>query len=178
MQSLGIVERRCLAAAEGWLGLGNWQEAKAELDSISPQMREHPAVLYQRWHIHAAAGQWEEAALVARKLSQLLPELPFGWLQLAHSLHALRRTEEARNILLSMLVRFPTQPIVPYKLACYACHLGHLEEARHWLETALEFGNMTEVAKMASEDPELRPLWSKRPIEADGGNSLAEPEGR
>lgn len=161
MQSLNIVDRKCLEAAEGWLGLGSWNEAKAELDSIRPQMREHPAVLCMRWNIHAAAKQWELAAVVARKLSQLVPGLPYGWIQLAHSLHALNRTEEARNILLPVVDRFPKQSLMRYKLACYACQLGHLKEARHWLETALELGDSREVAEMALLDPELKPLWLK-----------------
>ncbi len=159
MESLSVTETRCLEAAEGWLGLGNWQEAKAELDGISPKIREHPAVLCMRWNIHAAAKQWELAAVVARKLSQLVPDLPFGWIQLAHSLHALDRTEEARNVLLPVVARFPRQSFMRYKLACYACHLGHFQEARQWLETALDLGDSKEVAKMALQDPELKPLW-------------------
>jgi predicted Zn-dependent protease len=106
-----------LEAAEGWLGLGNWQEAKAELDCISPPMRERPVILCLRWNIHAAAKQWQLAADVARKLSQLVPELSLGWLKLAHALHALKRTKEARDILLPVVDRFPGQFYIRYKLA-------------------------------------------------------------
>ena len=162
MQSLTETDKRCLEAVEGWLGLGNWVEAKAELDSIRPQIREHPTVLYMRWNVHAFAKQWEIAAVIARKLSQLAPELPFPWIQLAHSLHSLQRTEEARNTLLPVVDRFPGQSFMRYKLACYACQLGHLKEAEHWLQKALELGDSTEVVKMALQDPDLKPLWLKR----------------
>ena len=162
MQPLSEPDKKCLDAAEGWLGLGNWIEAKAELDNLRPQMREHPAVLCVRWNIYAAAKQWEAAAVVARKLSQLTPQLAFPWIQLAHSLHSLKRTEEARNTLLPVVDRFPRQPFIRYKLACYACQLGHLQEAQHWLQAALELGDSTEVVKMALQDPDLKPLWLRR----------------
>ncbi len=168
MQSLNIEDIRCLEAAEGWLGLGNWEEAKAELDGVAPQVREHPAVLCMRWNIHAAAGQWESAAVVARKLSQLMPDVPFGWIQLAHSLHALKRTAEARQVLLPVVDRFPGESFMRYKLACYACQLGRIKEAQHWLQTALALGGNREVVKMALRDPELKPLWSQGP---SGGQS-------
>src|SRR3974390_1895234 len=112
MQSLTETDKKCLEAAEGWLGLGNWVEAKAELDSIRPQIREHPMVLCMRWNVAAFAKHWERAAVIARKLSQLAPELPVPWIQLAHSLHSLRRTEEARNTLLPVVNRFPGQSLM------------------------------------------------------------------
>lgn len=161
MQPLSIEDRRYLEAAEGWLGLGNWQEANAELGCITPRMREHPVVLCMRWNIHAAAKQWELAATVARKLSQLVPDLPLGWLELAHALHALKRTKEARDVLLPVVDRFPEQYFMRYKLACYACQLGKLDETRHWLEAALELADSTELARTALQDPELKPFWSQ-----------------
>src|SRR5690348_2341162 len=134
--ALDIADRRCLEAAEGWLELGNWQEANAELGGITSQMREHPVVLCMRWNIYAAGKQWELAAAVARRLSQLVPGLPVGWIELAHALHALKRTQEARDVLLPVVNRFPGQYFMCYKLACYACQLGRLDEARQWLQAA------------------------------------------
>jgi hypothetical protein len=40
-----------LQAAEGWLELGNAQEANQELERITPSLRAHPAVLDLRWGI-------------------------------------------------------------------------------------------------------------------------------
>lgn len=180
MKTLDAHDRRTLEAAEGWLGLGNWEEAKAELEAMSPQVREHPAVLCMRWNIHAAAKQWDMAAVVASRLAQVVPELPFGWIQLAHSLHCLNRTEEARNVLLPVLDRFPKQSFMRYKLACYACQLGRLNEARHWLETALQLADSTEIAKMALRDPELIPLWVQTPpkeVAPQKGTAEAQPPG-
>jgi predicted Zn-dependent protease len=159
MQPLSIADQRYLRAGEGWLELGSWQEAKKELDCISPQMREHPAVLCARWNALAAAQQWELAAQLARKLSELAPKLPFGWIQLAHSLHAMKRTEEARNILLPLVDKFPGQCLMRYKLACYACQLGKLDEARDWLKGVMNLADSNEIEKIALGDPDLKPLW-------------------
>ncbi len=162
MRVLSVSEQACVRAAEGWLELGNWQEARAELDNIQPQWREHPVVLCMRWNVHAAAGEWEQATVVARKLAQLVPQIPVGWIQLAHALHALNRTEEARNTLLPVVNRFPGEALMRYKLACYDCQLGRLQEAEQWLESALALDDSSEVAKIALQDPELKPLWLAR----------------
>ena len=68
-----LADKRHLDAAEGWLELGNWQEAHEELEQITPQRREHPLVLRLRWGIYAKAGKWEMAAEIARALSEVLP---------------------------------------------------------------------------------------------------------
>ena len=51
MPEFTISDRRHLEAAEGWLGLGSWEEAKDELDNITPQLRGHPEVLGVRFQI-------------------------------------------------------------------------------------------------------------------------------
>src|SRR5262249_12022384 len=58
---LNHTERRHLAAAEGWLGLGSWAEAQKELEAISPQAQGHPHVLRVRWEVCAADRKWLEA---------------------------------------------------------------------------------------------------------------------
>src|SRR5690349_10510510 len=44
-----------LAAAQGWLELGNHAEANNELERISPTLRAHPDALEVSWQIYAAA---------------------------------------------------------------------------------------------------------------------------
>ena len=48
-----------LKAAEGWLDLGNHQEAAADLERITPAQSGHPDVLHLRWRVHATAKQWD-----------------------------------------------------------------------------------------------------------------------
>jgi predicted Zn-dependent protease len=113
-----IKDKRHLEAADGWLGLGNWQEANEELNRISPDIQTHPDVLYVRWHICAKAGQWELAAETARALSQMMPDNPFGIIHFAYALHEMKRTKDAWDALLPMADRFPDNQTVPYNLAC------------------------------------------------------------
>jgi hypothetical protein len=48
-----------------------------------------------------------------------------------------------------------------YNLACYACQLGHLQEAREWLRRAIAIENAESIKAMALRDADLRPLWNE-----------------
>jgi len=141
MKSLEPPDSHYLIAADGWLGLGNWQEAQSEIEKITPELLMHPDVQEVRWQIHAKAKNWEEAICVAREITQRTPELPFGWIHLAYSLHELRRTQEAYGTLKPIFERFPEEWLMGYNMACYACQLGNQDEARHWLELAYKRGH-------------------------------------
>src|SRR2546425_128141 len=56
--------------------------------------------------------------------------------------------------------RFPSQPMIAFNLACYACQLGRLEEAREWLRKAMDLGDEKEIKTRALDDPDLEPLWA------------------
>ncbi|MCI0351424.1 MAG: hypothetical protein L0Z53_18530 [Acidobacteriales bacterium] len=60
MQPLLTDDTRHLEAAQGWLDLGNWQEANEELEKITPTLRAHPDILELRCRIYAAAKRWQE----------------------------------------------------------------------------------------------------------------------
>ena len=150
-----------MEASQGWLGLGNWLEANDELEQITPQMRAHPDVLLVRWNVYAAAKKWEMAAEVARALSELLPDRPVGWVHWAFSLHELKRTKEAWDVLAPVVDKFPDEHIMRYNLACYACQLGNLKEAKRWLRKAIDLAGKTDIRTMALDDPDLQPLWNK-----------------
>ena len=80
-------DQRHLEAAEGWVELGNWREANAELENISPRNRAHPEVLRIRWTIYCEAGKWEGAYEIAQTISNLVPDDPFGLCSMAYALH-------------------------------------------------------------------------------------------
>jgi hypothetical protein len=71
--------QRQVKAAEGWLELGEWLSANAELEEIDAQERAHPHVLALRVRIYASAGKWQEALVVGGSVA----ELPDPELQLA-----------------------------------------------------------------------------------------------
>ena len=150
-----------LNAAHGWLGLNSPADARAELDAIAPAQQSHPAVLETRWMLCAHEENWDDALLVAELELNTRPENSSGWL---HRAYALRRTDggglaPAWEALLPAAEKFPTEPVIAYNLACYACQLNQLETARSWLQSAVKIAGKEDIQKMALVDDDLKPLW-------------------
>ena len=57
-----------LRAAEGWVELGDWREAEAELGRMRAELQGHPAVLAMRFRIFATAKDWQRALEVGEAL--------------------------------------------------------------------------------------------------------------
>ncbi len=148
-------------AAQGWLELGNWAEARAELEKVDPELRTHPEVLKVRWEICAVTRKWDEALEIAAALVHSTPEDPVGWVHRSYALHELKRTGEARDNLLRVVDQFPTSATIRYNLACYECQLGRLDQARRWLKRAFQLGEPQQMKRAALEDPDLKPLWQE-----------------
>lgn len=152
-----------LSAAEGWLQLGNLAEAKAEFARIAPQHEEAPSALNLRWLMEAQAKDWSAALRTAQALVRVAPEDVGSWLNQAY---ALRRASEgslmaAWEALLPARKQFPQEPVVPYNLACYTCQMHRMDEARHWLKTALNIGPKKDILQMALKDNDLELLWDE-----------------
>lgn len=161
MQPLEAPDCHHLRAAEGWLELGSPAEAVAELAWIAPERQRHPDVLEVRWSLHARERQWDAALAVARQLVAGAPNRASGWLNHAY---ALRRATggglpQAREALKPAVKQFPKEPVIPFNLACYACQLGQLDEARAWFKRALKVGGREQIKRMALADEDLKPLW-------------------
>ncbi|NOS72660.1 MAG: tetratricopeptide repeat protein [Verrucomicrobia bacterium] len=148
-------------AAVGWHELGNHNEAIAELASISASNQKHPAVLELRWMICAEAKKWSDALIAAQNLIEAVPAEPAGWL---HCAYALRRVssgglQQALAFLQPAAEKFPDEPVIAFNLACYACQLDQLDEARIWLKRAFDIGGKKKIKAMALCDDDLKPLW-------------------
>jgi tetratricopeptide (TPR) repeat protein len=154
-----------LAAADGWLELGNHIEANEELEKIDPLLRIHPEVLELRWQIYAKESRWEACVQIARALTNLAPNQPDGWLHLSYSLRRAKGggLQAAWEALLPVAEKFPAESTIPYNLACYAAQLNRLDGARDWWEKALKIaqanGGFDEIRLTALDDPDLEPLW-------------------
>ncbi len=158
MDALEPPDRHHLSAATGWLELGNPREARAELLRISQTQQQRPEVLGLHWRICAEEKDWTTALAVARQLVQVDPEDPAGWIHQSYSLHELKRTAEARNLLLGVAEKFNRIGTVAYNLACYACQLGQTDQARRWLDRAIQVSGKDRVKAMALADPDLAPM--------------------
>jgi predicted Zn-dependent protease len=153
-----------LRAAQGWLELGNPVEALTELSQMSAATREHPAALEIRWQVAVKNRSWEEGLVLAETLCERAPKSPFGWVHRSYCLHELKRTREAWDTLLPLAETFPDDWLICYNLACYACQLKRLGEARTWLSRAVEIGNPMEVNRLAKADADLKPLFEARAV--------------
>jgi Flp pilus assembly protein TadD len=152
-----------LQAAQGWMGLGSLADALAELQGISSENQQHPAVLELRWIIHIQQENWDAALVAATDLVKEAPENANSWL---HRSYALRRATgggvaQARAALEPALEKFPKEPVISYNLSCYACQMQDLEVARQWFRRALQVGKKKEIKSMALADPDLEPLWAE-----------------
>jgi Flp pilus assembly protein TadD len=150
-----------LSAALGWLELGSPQEALAELTQVAPENQSHPGVLEVRWAVLAQLKHWELALAAATEMVRVAPDNASGWL---HRAYALRRVpngglSQAWDALLPAADMFQQESIIPYNLACYACQLQRLEEARAWFQRAMKVGKAEEVRRMALADDDLKALW-------------------
>jgi tetratricopeptide (TPR) repeat protein len=156
--TLEQTDRFHLNAASGWLGLGDCAFALAELEHISPPLRDHPEVLSTQLEIFEAEKNWQALVPVAEKLLQQLPKLDAVWIQRSFALHELKRTQAAFDALLPAVKKFPKRWLVRYNLACYCAQLERPDEALSWLQQAMELAGKKEIKTMALGDPDFAPL--------------------
>ena len=158
MKSLEPPDSHHLQAAQGWIGLGNYLEAKEELERIDHRLHLHPDVLEVRWQIYAHAKEWAECVDVAEASIKLAPERFDGWIHRSFALHEMECTQQALGELLPAADKFPKIWTIPYNLACYCAQLGLLAESNDWLQKAMAI-DAPAVRQAGIHDPDLKPLW-------------------
>ena len=161
MKPLNPPDSFFVQGARGWLELGNVKEAETELEKVHAKKRRHPDVLEVLWEICARRGDWDHCVELASKVIKAAPKRLQGYIQTAYALHRVKRTQEAWDILFPVAEKFPTDPTIKYNLACYATQLGRVWEGEQWLKLAFRIGNEKELRLLASQDPDLKPLWEK-----------------
>ena len=157
MNPLNATDLHHLRAAEGWLDLGNAEEARHELAEISASRLDHPDVLELSWLLFAREENWSACVKTAELLVQQAPERPGGWIHRSFALHELHRTEEAYQLLKPVRRIFSDHWVIPYNLACYLAQLGRIKDAAKALHDALQVDSEA-VKKTALADPDLEPL--------------------
>jgi predicted Zn-dependent protease len=145
-------------AAKGWCELHAYPEAEAELEKVSPELRNHPVVLEARWQMCANLERWEAALDAATALVGLAPESPEGWIYKGSALVELKRLAEAHQTLSLAAAKFSSDEIILYDLACVCCAMGRVDESKSWLGKAIDAGG-NPIKLRALDDPDLEPLW-------------------
>ena len=149
--------QRQLTEAIGYLELGMLQEAWDALEEIEAEQRHLPAVLQVRLEIYRRMEKYEGMATIAEHLTKVFPEDSQNWISLAYAQRRHLDLQTAEKTLLEAQKRFPEEATIPFNLACYACQLGRLHEAREKLAKAIEMEPA--FKKAALEDEDLKPIW-------------------
>ena len=117
----------------------------------------HRDVLALRLMVLQKAGNWQKAQAAAAHLVTLEPTDP-GWtIALAYATRRADSIERAQEILRDARITYPEEALIHFNLACYACQLGQLDEAREYLHAA--FSLDSSMKKQALEDEDLKVLW-------------------
>ncbi|HEV2694736.1 MAG TPA: hypothetical protein VG347_17710 [Verrucomicrobiae bacterium] len=165
MNELSKADLAKISAAYGWIDLKCYPEAIIELNSIPDHLYLHPKVVAAWWEINCSQAEWVDLLKYGTKLLQEDASDPMGYILLAESarLRNNDHVKDAYEILRPIADRFSDALTVPYNLACYACCLGRVAEAREWLQTTFKGARGTEFdgyyQGLAIEDADLKSLW-------------------
>lgn len=156
-----IPPEKHLSYALGYLQLGLTAEAREELSALAPEFLAAPPALSVRLEVAMAEETWDEVIALAPELigHDAAQERP--WIAWAYALRERERIHEAQETLLAgaRLIREPS-PLVAYNLACYACLLGDLLEAKRLLANVVtQDKSWRDVAR---DDPDLAPLFATK----------------
>ncbi len=159
--SVSLLTRRQVRHALGYIGLGMFREAAAELNAVGEAEQSLPEVRSVRVDLCVAAKLWTETVAVAGRLAREHPACENAWIGWAYALRELRRIPEARAVLLEAEPHHAgTSAVLHYNLACYDSLLGDLSSARQRLATACRMDASFEAT--GEEDPDLHALREAR----------------
>ena len=146
-----------LRIAEGYAELGMYEEALAELDRLSGEVEDFPAILRMRVAIVLQSRDWATALSLSRRLCELLPNESYGFIHAAFCLHELGRTPEAKEMLLNGPACLLDEPVYYYNLGCYETVLGNFEQAKAYLRASFRLNKaFRDVAKTDTDLIALR----------------------
>lgn len=150
-------DRHHIRAAEGYLELGLFLDADAELDQVAPEFRHEREVLAVRVGIYQALEKWELMRTVAARLARIEPDNVGCAVSLAFATRRAESIEAAKLLLLAAVENHPDEPLLHYNLACYECQLGDIEVAKSRLAQAFSLNAGYRLIALTDED--LAPLW-------------------
>jgi len=150
-------DQKHLRAALGYVELGMFDEANAEIERMAPLCRRLYEVFALRVAIFCGLGKWDLMEIVARKLVERNPKNPRHHADLAYATRRAESLHAAYAILIRAAELHPNSAIVQFNLACYEAQLGNLRSATAHLTRATALDK--KYGSLALGDPDLRPLW-------------------
>lgn len=146
-------QERRIIAAQGYVELGLFAEAEAELSPLPAAMRERVDVIEIILLCLMGGRRWEEALALASELCRQEPGEPGGFIHAAFCLHELGKTEEAVEVLSNGPASLRTKAVYYYNIGCYHARLGHYDQSLTYLERAFEMDG--DLRRHARRDHDL-----------------------
>ena len=151
-------DQKHLSAAQGFVQLGMYLDADAELDNIDPFCRATPEVLALRVEIYQKLKKWDLMREIAKRLNEFQPNDVQWIISYAFATRRAVSIQVAKEILLKSVEKFPREAAILFNLACYECQLGRLDVAQDYLKKVFEID--PSWRKAALDDEDLKPLWN------------------
>jgi tetratricopeptide (TPR) repeat protein len=155
------MSERALLAAQGYLELGMFEEALAELSAIGRVAFDDPDIIELRLHILMQGRKWKEAIAVAEELLRMKTDALPAYIHGAFALHELGRTSEARDLLLKGPSALREDPTFHYNIGCYEAVLGNRDAAMESLRQS--FAMDKTFRDFARCDPDLMQIVQELP---------------
>jgi predicted Zn-dependent protease len=147
---------RRIVAAQGYLELGMFSEARDELRTMPQETGGRPDVI-ELWMLCEMGDKcWPQALEMARQLCKLRPDKAGGYIHAAYCLHEMGHTREALDMLLSGPASLHSKAVYHYNLGCYRARLGEMDGAMEALAKA--FQKDESLRQAARKDRDLEGL--------------------
>ena len=146
-----------LRSAHGYIELGMFEEANAELEEIDTLCRSVPEILITRVFIYHGLQRWDLMAVVAGPLAQWNLDEAGYFINLAYAKRRAEGLHLAHAVLKRAAELHPENGTVQFNLACHEAQLGNLGLAKAHLSQATKIDQ--KFSLMVVDDPDLEPLW-------------------
>ena len=152
-------EVRHLTAAEGYIELGMYKEAHAELHELDPEFQFLQQALVLKLCVYAGFKQWDIVQDIANSMARHEPDNAQWAIWSASAASRAESIEAAKKILLKALETNPNNANIHYNLSCYETRLNHFKLAQQHLARAFQLDPRFKA--LALQDEDLEPLWIK-----------------
>lgn len=142
-----------LSYASGYIELGLFEEAEAELAHVPHDHREKSEFLQVRANLFQEQKRWPELAVIAEQLCTRHSQNVGGWIMWAYATRRFLSLKQAEQILLQAEKLHASEATIQFNLGCYACQQGNLEEAKRRVDRAIEID--PQFRELAAQDPDL-----------------------
>jgi tetratricopeptide (TPR) repeat protein len=146
-----------LLAAEGWIELGNYDEAVEELHNCPVPVKSSVEWVKLWVRIYAATHRWREVEIMCETLAKHAATDPFTIFHQAEAFHRQSRSREAFAVFQMAPLSFKQGAEYFYALSRYLCALDQMTLALSCLGKA--FDANPDLRMKALIDPDLERVW-------------------